>query len=117
MRKFSRVYVFLSNIFSSVTRLDWAGAGDRDESLSSSDLPSSFHLSEDLPELDYCQDGTTNNKYLDENNEVCCGDMHSGREDSSCRSGKSEESSSSRSLSDKTVSKLVEHYEAMNGEE
>ena len=83
-------------------------------------------MSEDLPELDYCQDGTTNNKYLDENNDVCCGDMHSARsgEESSSRSLSDKSSSrslsdksSSRSLSDKTVSKLVEHFENMNGED
>ena len=62
-----------------VQQLDWAGAGDREESLSASDVPQDCDF-----EVDFFTENERekNNLYLDENENICAdhGNTDSGYE-------------------------------------
>ena len=58
-----------------VEQLDWAGAGDRDESLSASDVPQDCDFE---VEFGFEDEKEKNNLFLDENDEICAHHVEGG---------------------------------------
>lgn len=73
-------------------QLDWAGAGDRGEELSASDVPEDCDIQVDFSLED---DRSKNNLYLDKNENIC---------KDHCR----------EKCSHNSVSELVEHFESLS---